>query len=143
MLTTVPDLSPGEVDQIIRAAAEAQRAWALLPARARGPRSASSPPCCATTRAELATLDAVDAGFTLPVMLADVEAAAILLEIMADHALALGGAHLPAVGQPALQPHQPYGVVGRIIPFNHPLFFAAGKVAAPLVAGQRGSSEGA
>ena len=30
---------------------------------------------------------------------------------------------------------EPYGVVGRIIPFNHPLFFAAGKIAAPLVAG--------
>ena len=26
-------------------------------------------------------------------------------------------------------------MVGRIIPFNHPLMFAAGKIAAPLVAG--------
>jgi acyl-CoA reductase-like NAD-dependent aldehyde dehydrogenase len=30
---------------------------------------------------------------------------------------------------------EPYGVVGRIIPFNHPLMFAAEKIAAPLVAG--------
>jgi betaine-aldehyde dehydrogenase len=30
---------------------------------------------------------------------------------------------------------QPYGVVGRILPFNHPISFAAGKIAAPLVAG--------
>ncbi len=30
---------------------------------------------------------------------------------------------------------EPYGVVGRIIPFNHPLKFAAGKCAAPLMAG--------
>ena len=30
---------------------------------------------------------------------------------------------------------QPFGVVGRIVPFNHPLMFAAGKTAAPLIAG--------
>lgn len=30
---------------------------------------------------------------------------------------------------------QPYGVVGRIIPFNHPFMFAASKIAAPLLAG--------
>lgn len=30
---------------------------------------------------------------------------------------------------------QPYGVVARIVPFNHPLMFAASKIAAPLAAG--------
>ena len=30
---------------------------------------------------------------------------------------------------------EPYGVVGRIIPFNHPFMFAAGKSGAPLAAG--------
>lgn len=30
---------------------------------------------------------------------------------------------------------QPWGVVGKIIPFNHPLMFAAAKIAAPLAAG--------
>jgi betaine-aldehyde dehydrogenase len=30
---------------------------------------------------------------------------------------------------------EPYGVVGRIIPFNHPFNFSAAKVAAPLAAG--------
>ena len=30
---------------------------------------------------------------------------------------------------------QPFGVVGRIIPFNHPLMFARRKMAAPLIAG--------
>ena len=135
VLTTVPDLSPGEVDQVIRAAADAQRAWALLPARARGTKVREFAAVLRDHATELATLDAVDAGFTLPVMLADVEAAAILLEIMADHALALGGATYPLSGNLHYSLNQPYGVVGRIIPFNHPLFFAAGKVAAPLVAG--------
>jgi succinate-semialdehyde dehydrogenase/glutarate-semialdehyde dehydrogenase len=30
---------------------------------------------------------------------------------------------------------EPYGVVGRIIPFNHPISFAASRMAAPLIAG--------
>src|SRR5256885_10319523 len=30
---------------------------------------------------------------------------------------------------------EPFGVVGRIIPFNHPFMFAAGKSGAPLAAG--------
>ncbi len=30
---------------------------------------------------------------------------------------------------------QPYGVVGRIVPFNHPFLFAAAHLAAPLIAG--------
>jgi 2-formylbenzoate dehydrogenase len=135
VLTAVPDLSPGEVDQVIRAAAEAQRAWAMLPARARAALVRQFASVLREHATELATLDAVDAGFTLPVMLADVEAAAILLEIMADHALALGGGTYPLSGNLHYTLNQPYGVVGRIIPFNHPLFFAAGKVAAPLVAG--------
>jgi acyl-CoA reductase-like NAD-dependent aldehyde dehydrogenase len=31
--------------------------------------------------------------------------------------------------------HEPFGVVGRIVPFNHPLMFAAGRLGAPLIAG--------
>ena len=30
---------------------------------------------------------------------------------------------------------EPFGVVGRIVPFNHPIMFAASRLAAPLVAG--------
>jgi 2-formylbenzoate dehydrogenase len=135
VLTSVPDCSYADVDQVVQAAAQAQRAWALLPARSRAVKVREFASALREHAAELATLDAIDAGFTLPVMLADVEAAAILLEIMADHALALGGSTYPLSGNLHYSLNQPYGVVGRIIPFNHPLFFAAGKVAAPLVAG--------
>jgi 2-formylbenzoate dehydrogenase len=135
VITTVPDCSPADVDAVVRAAADAQRAWALLPARARGTKVRAFAAALREHANELATLDAIDAGFTLPVMLADVDAAATLLEIMADHALALGGSTYPLSGNLHYSLNQPYGVVGRVIPFNHPLFFAAGKVAAPLVAG--------
>lgn len=135
VVTSVPDCSAADVDRVIRAAAQAQRVWALLPPRGRGAKVREFAAVLRAHATELATLDATDAGFTLPVMLADVEAAAVLLEIMADHALSLGGATYPLSGNLHYSLNEPYGVVGRIVPFNHPLFFAAGKVAAPLVAG--------
>jgi 2-formylbenzoate dehydrogenase len=134
-LTDAPDCSPAEVDQIVRAAAEAQRAWAKLPARARAAKVREFAALLRAHELELATIDAIDAGFPLPVMRADVGAAATLLDIMADHALQLGGHTYPLSGNLHYSLQEPYGVVGRIIPFNHPLFFAAGKIAAPLVAG--------
>ena len=78
VLTTVPDCSPADVDQVIHAAASAQRAWALLPARARGTKVRQFASVLRDHATELATLDAIDAGFTLPVMLADVEDGIVL-----------------------------------------------------------------
>lgn len=134
-LADVPDCTPEEVDRIVRAAAEAQPAWARLTPRSRAAKVREFAAVLAQHAEELATLDAVDAGFPLPVMRADIGAAVTLLEIMADHALGLGGATFPLSGNLHYTVQEPYGVVGRIVPFNHPLFFAAGKVAAPLVAG--------
>lgn len=134
-LTDAPDCSAEEVDRIVRAAAEAQRAWARLPARARAGQVRQFAELLRAHTDELATIDALDAGFPLTVMQADVGAAATLLDIMADHALSLGGSTFPLSGNLHYSLQEPYGVVGRIVPFNHPLFFAGGKVAAPLVAG--------
>ncbi len=134
-LADAPDCTPAEVDRVVRAAAQAQPAWARTPARARAAKVREFATVLREHTDELATLDAIDAGFPLAVMQADVGAAATLLEIMADHALALGGATYPLSGNLHYSLQEPWGVVGRIVPFNHPLFFAAGKVAAPLVAG--------
>ena len=134
-LTDAPDCSAEEVDRVVQAAAQAQRAWARLPARTRAGKVREFAELLRAHTDELATIDALDAGFPLPVMQADVGAAATLLDIMADHALSLGGSTFPLSGNLHYSLQEPYGVVGRIVPFNHPLFFAAGKVAAPLVAG--------
>jgi 2-formylbenzoate dehydrogenase len=134
-LTDAPDCSAEDVDRVVRAATEAQRAWAQLPARARAAKVREFAAVLGAHADELSTLDALDAGFPLRVMRADVGAAITLLEIMADQALGLGGGTYPLSGNLHYTLQEPYGVVGRIVPFNHPLFFAAGKVAAPLVAG--------
>lgn len=134
-LSDAPDCSVEEVDRIVRAAAEAQRAWARIPVRLRAAKVRAFAELLRANEEELATIDALDGGFPLPVMRADVGAAATMLEIMADHGLSLGGHTFPLSGNLHYSLQEPYGVVARIVPFNHPLFFAASKVAAPLVAG--------
>lgn len=134
-LTVAPDCSAEEVDRVVNAAAAAQRDWARRPPRARATAVRTLAALLREHTEELARLDAIDAGFPLPVMRADVEAAATVLEIMCDHALDLGGRTVPISDNLHYTTQQPYGVVARIVPFNHPLFFAASKVAAPLVAG--------
>jgi acyl-CoA reductase-like NAD-dependent aldehyde dehydrogenase len=85
---------------------------------------------------ELALLDVVDNGSPIREMRADAHAAAASLRYFAGLALELRGETIPGEhGRLDYTLLQPYGVVGRIIPFNHPLMFAGGKIAAPLVAG--------
>lgn len=135
-ITHVPEWTVEEIHRAVTVAAEAQRSWRRLAPRVRAKHVRELAATLRTHRDELAALDAVDGGFPVRTMRGDVDAAAEYLEVIADLALELGGQTIPVTGEHlhyTLQ--QPYGVVGRIVPYNHPLFFAATKVAAPLVAG--------
>lgn len=134
-LTTAPDLSEEEVGRVVAAAREAQPAWGALPPRSRAARLRQLAAVVRDHREELATLDALDGGFTLTMMRSDVDAAAELMDIFADMALELGGRTIPVSTNLHYTTQEPYGVVARIGAFNHPFFFAAAKVAAPLMAG--------
>jgi 2-formylbenzoate dehydrogenase len=69
-------------------------------------------------------------------MKTDVAFAAEYIEIMCDLALGLGGQTIPATAEHLhYTVREPFGVVARIVPYNHPLFFSAAKLAPPLVAG--------
>ena len=58
------------------------------------------------------------------------------LRYFAGLALQLRGETIPvAHGRLNYTLREPFGVVGRIVPFNHPLMFATMKIGAPLVAG--------
>jgi betaine-aldehyde dehydrogenase len=85
---------------------------------------------------DLAWLDVVDAGIPIRGMRRDVKNAVTYLRYFAALASELKGHSLEApVGVAHLTIREPFGVVGRIIPFNHPVQFAAAAVAAPLAAG--------
>src|SRR4051794_10111786 len=136
LLAEAPDGGAEDVDAAQRAASAAGPAWAALPPRERAALLRRLAGVVLEHREELATLDALDLGGPLPSMRMDVDRGAESLELFADMALAPTGSVIPAS---AANLHytlrQPWGVVGRILPFNHPVMFAAGKIAAPLVAG--------
>lgn len=85
---------------------------------------------------ELAMLDAADCGNPVKEMLADANIAAAQLEFFAGLVTEMKGSSIPmGPGAVNFSIREPRGVVGRIIPFNHPFMFCAGKAAAPLAAG--------
>ena len=83
-----------------------------------------------------AMLDVRDAGIPLAGMRRDVANSISYLRYFAGLAAHLHGESVD-VGRGGLNlsVREPYGVVGRIVPFNHPLQFAAQALAAPLAAG--------
>ncbi|HFF8809467.1 TPA: aldehyde dehydrogenase family protein [Klebsiella pneumoniae] len=85
---------------------------------------------------ELALLDAIDCGNPVRMLRGDVVAAAELLDFFAGLVTEMKGSSIPmGPGVVNFSTREPYGVVARIIPFNHPLLTCAGKIAAPLAAG--------
>jgi betaine-aldehyde dehydrogenase len=86
--------------------------------------------------AELAWIDAANCGNPVREMTPDIAIAAAQLEFFAGFVTEMKGASIP-MGPDVVNfsVREPLGVVARIIPFNHPFMFAAGKSAAPLAAG--------
>lgn len=85
---------------------------------------------------ELAMLDSLDNGSPLREMRNDVNIAVNQIRYLCGLVLESRGQTLPDTpGRLHFTTREPYGVVARIIAFNHPLMFAAAKLAAPLLAG--------
>jgi len=136
VIATVPDGDEADVDAAVAAAGPAARAWRRVPARERGALVADLARVLEEHADELTLLDAIDGGHPVTAMYTDVAIAASMLRLFAGLAIELKGSTIPATAEHLhLTVREPFGLVGRIIPFNHPLMFAAGKIAAPLVAG--------
>jgi betaine-aldehyde dehydrogenase len=132
----VPDATDEDVRLAVDAADRAAPAWAATPAldRARLVRELARR---ALERAgELLELEVRDTGNTRRRMVRDVTMATDLLEYFAGLALEIKGETIPSSPTGLhFSVREPYGVVGRILAFNHPFYFAASRLAAPLVAG--------
>lgn len=135
-LADLHDAGPQDLDDAVAAAHNAQIAWAES-----GPlvRSKSLRAAAARLRAhevELALIDARDCGNPLAGMRFDVNLGATLMEFFAGLTTEVKGETIPQVGgKLTFVTREPLGVVARLVPFNHPLMFAAAKIAAPLAAG--------
>lgn len=135
-LGDVADADQMDVDLAVQAAMEAFASWRDRPPRERADLLRLCARRLRQHGEDLALIDAADAGLPRKAMGADIENAARQLEFFAGLVTEIKGETLP-LGPSTLNytVREPLGVVVRINAFNHPVMFAAGKVAAPLAAG--------
>ena len=135
-LGAVADAGAADVEAAVAAAKKAFEAWKdVLPLeRAKMLRAIAA--VLRQHAAELAMIDAADCGNPFTEMVSDANVAAGQMEFFAGLVTEMKGASIP-MGPNVMNfsVREPLGVVGRIVPFNHPFMFIAGKAAAPLAAG--------
>jgi betaine-aldehyde dehydrogenase len=136
VLGTVPDGDATDVDRAVQAARSAAPAWRDLGWRRRAVLLRELSARIAEQAEDLARLDVRDSGNPLSGMRTDLSSTCDEIDYYAGISSQTGGTTAaPATDTMSWTEREPYGVVGRIVPFNHPFKFAAGKAAAPLAAG--------
>ena len=135
-LGKVVDGTAADAEAAIAAAKAAFKEWRRVPPLDRAKMLRAIADVLRKNGDELAMLDAADCGNPYAEMMRDANAGAAQLDFYAGLVTEMKGASIP-MGPDAVNfsVREPLGVVGRIIPFNHPFMFAAGKSGAPLAAG--------
>jgi betaine-aldehyde dehydrogenase len=125
-----------DVDAAVGAARAAFPAWAALRPGERADLLRGFAALLRAHAAELAMVDAVDGGNPVAELIKDVGIAAGGFDFFAGLATEAKGETIP-MGSRRLNYtlRQPWGVVAKIIAYNHPLMFATWRAAAPLAAG--------
>lgn len=137
VVARIPDATPDDVDAAVAAARSAFRSWRALPQAERAAYVWKLADIIEAHSEELAWLDSIDNGSPIRVMRGDAPLAVEQLRHMAGIAPMLRGDVIATPNRSSIDftVRDPFGVVGRIVPFNHPLMFAASKLGAPLIAG--------
>ncbi|MGH6780778.1 MAG: aldehyde dehydrogenase family protein, partial [Sphingomonadaceae bacterium] len=132
----VAQASRSDVDSAVQAAAAAYRSWRHVAPAERAKILRRIAQIVRDNARELALIDAIDGGNPVHEMLGDVANAAAQLDFFAGLVTEMKGQSVP-LGRDSVNfsVREPRGVIGRIIPFNHPFMFCAAKSAAPLAAG--------
>ena len=135
-LGKVPSGSKRDVDAAVAAAAAAFPAWSALSMDKRAQYVNALADAILAKTEEFARIESLDTGNTIGPMRADVVTAVERMRFAAGLAFEIKGETVPATpGNIHMTLRVPYGVVGRIIPFNHPIGFAASRIAPAIIAG--------
>jgi len=125
-----------DVDAAVRAAHQAFREWRRVKPLERAALMKKVAVVLRANAEELAMLDAANCGNPVKEMSKDAVVAAMQFDFFAGLVTEIKGETIPmGEGVVNMSVREPYGVVGRIVAYNHPLMFTAGKSAAPLAAG--------
>jgi betaine-aldehyde dehydrogenase len=134
-IASVPFAGAEDVDRAVAAAVKGQEEWKRLTWQQRAQLMRDLAQQVSDHAGEFAELDAIDGGIPVTGMKKDVQNAVDFLLYFAGLASEVKGWTIETAQGVCYTRREPYGVVGRIIPFNHPIQFAASAVAAPLAAG--------
>src|SRR3954449_1350313 len=135
-LGKVADAGAADVDAAVAVAKDAFKEWRNVLPLERAKMLRRIAEVLRKHAEELAMIDAADCGNPVREMVSDAMVAAAQTEFFAGLVTEMKGHSIP-MGPNAVNfsVREPRGVVGRIIPFNHPFMFCAGKAAAPLATG--------
>src|SRR5438874_7394007 len=135
-LGRVPLGSAADMAAAVDAAEKAQPAWAALSMAQRASYVHKLGDAILARTEEIARIESLDTGNTIGPMRRDVNTAVDRMRFAAGLAYEIKGETIPATpGNIHLTIRQPYGVIGRIIPFNHPIGFAASRIAPAIIPG--------
>ena len=130
------DCGADDIDAAVQAAKKAFDGWRNTPPLERARVLKRIAAVLRENADELAMIDAADCGNPVHEMVMDATVAAAQIEFYAGLVTEMKGASIPmGPGVVNFSVREPRGVVGRIIPFNHPFMFCAGKAGAPLATG--------
>ncbi|MCC5793110.1 MAG: aldehyde dehydrogenase family protein [Chromatiales bacterium] len=132
----VPAATAEDVNLAVEAAEKAQPEWAALSVFERRELLRKLADGMRRRADEVLPLEAADTGNTIKSLARDVEVAAKYLEFFSGLGTEMKGDSVPATSEGMhFSLREPYGVVARIVPFNHPFLFAGAHLSAPLMAG--------
>lgn len=132
----VPAATAADIDAAVQAAAQAQIEWGAKSVWERGKLLRDLAARIRERADDVLTLESADTGNTIASLGNDITLATGYLEFVAGLGIEIKGESIPATAENIhFTMRQPYGVVGRIVPFNHPFCFAGAHLGAPLIAG--------
>jgi len=132
----VPAGTVEDVGLAVAAAKEAQPEWGAKSVFERGALMRKFAEAIRASEEAVVPMEASDTGNTIASLANDIVLVAGYVDFMAGLGTEIKGESVPATPQNIhFTMREPYGVVGRIVPFNHPFLFAGAHLAAPLMAG--------
>ncbi|MDP9282639.1 MAG: aldehyde dehydrogenase family protein [Chloroflexota bacterium] len=134
LIARVAEAGPAGVDRAVAAGEAAFAAWRAMPARDRAALVQELAQRIERNAERLAHLDTLDTGNPLSAMKQDLTKGVRTMRDAAGLALQMTGLTFPLPGLHYTQ-REPWGVVGRLITFNHPAMYACARFGAALVAG--------
>ncbi|MEA2520184.1 MAG: betaine-aldehyde dehydrogenase, partial [Chloroflexota bacterium] len=134
LIGLIDEAGEAGIDRAVKAGEAAFPAWSRLPARERAAIVEKLAAAIAARAEEIAQLDALDTGNPLVAMRNDINKGVHQMHEAAGLAFETKGETFPLPGL-HYTTREPWGVVARMVTFNHPAMFTVSRIATALVAG--------